>query len=84
MRRQCKQAERELRKYLQTTDINFQREKMVLDRIIADAIAAGKLQPNFNPVINNPGGGSTGGGGGGGGVGGGGGGGAGVDERNRI
>ena len=69
------QAERDLRKYLQTTDINFQREKMVLDRIIADAIAAGKLQPNFNPVINNPGGG--GGGGGGGGVGGGGGGGAG-------
>jgi len=69
--------ERSLRETLQSRDINFQRERMVLDRIIADAIAGGKLQPNFNPVINNPGGGSSGGGGSGGGVGGGGGGGVG-------
>jgi hypothetical protein len=69
--------ERSLRETLQSRDINFQRERMVLDRIIADAIAGGKLQPNFNPVINNPGGGSSGRGGSGGGVGGGGGGGVG-------
>jgi len=60
--------ERSLRQTLQSNDINFQRERMVVDRIIADAIAAGKVPGGNIPVVGGGGGGGgTGGGGGSGG-----------------
>jgi hypothetical protein len=67
--------ERQLRSGMQATDINFQRERMVLERIIADAIAAGKLQGSSTLNLSGILGGGSGSGSGSGG---------GVDERNRI
>ena len=51
--------ERSLRTQLQTADINFQRERMVIEKIIADAIAAGKVN-NANINVGSGGGGGGG------------------------
>jgi hypothetical protein len=46
--------ERTLRETLQGRDIGFQRERMAIETLIANAIAAGKLQPTTTTTVNAP------------------------------